>query len=200
MRALPRHHRPALIIDTEGSLKEYEEPTLVDGIWVASPRLNSRTFFQHKLEMSYDAVFGLQLDYVEFISAPLSPLPDEMKDETYRSEILALKRAADEALRNNPVIGYSDEMPFARDLTSYRPCKSGECPIGNLFTDAARWYTKADVAFITSGGVRGPGWAAGDVHVSDLYEALPFTNNLCTGRMNGIHLFQLLNYSMSVAT
>eukprot|EP00984_Skeletonema_dohrnii_P020365 scaffold9895_cov67-Skeletonema_dohrnii-CCMP3373.AAC.1 len=88
MRALPRHHRPAMIIDTAGSLQEYEEPTLVDGIWVASPRLNSRTFFQHKLEMSYDAVFGLQLDYVEFISAPLSPLPDEMKDETYRSEIL----------------------------------------------------------------------------------------------------------------
>jgi len=200
MLALPRHHRPAMIIDTAGSLKEYEEPTLVDGIWVASPRLNSRTFFQHKLEMSYDAVFGLQLDYVEFTSAALSPLPDEMKDETYRSEILALKRAADEALRNNPVIGYSDEMPFARDSTSYRPCKSGECPIGNLFTDAARWYTNADVAFITSGGVRGPGWAAGDVHVSDLYEALPFTNKLCTGRMNGVHLFQLLNYSMSVAT
>eukprot|EP00984_Skeletonema_dohrnii_P038088 scaffold40905_cov167-Skeletonema_dohrnii-CCMP3373.AAC.1 len=91
-------------------------------------------------------------------------------------------------------------MPFARDSTSYRPCKSGECPIGNLFTDAARWYTNADVAFITSGGVRGPGWAAGDVHVSDLYEALPFTNKLCTGRMNGVHLFQLLNFSMSVAT
>ena len=201
MRALPPHHKPAMIIDTgEGSFHEYEEPTLVDGIWVAIPRLNSRTYFQHRLEISYDEIDGLQLDYVEFVSAPLSPLPDEMKDETYRSEIIALKRAADEALRNNPVVGYSDEMPFARDLTSYRPCKSGECPIGNLITDAARWYANADVAFITSGGVRGPGWKAGEVHVNNIWESLPFPNNLCTGRINGVHLFQLLNYSMSVAT
>ena len=200
MALLPQGHRPAMIIDIEGNVKEYEEPTLIEGIWVASLELNSRTYFQHKLEMSYDTTYGLQLDNVELISAPLSPLPDEMKDEIYRQEIDTLRKAADEAMTNNPIIGYSDEMPFARDLTSYRPCKSGECPIGNLFTDAARWYTKADVAFITSGGVRVPGWAAGDVHVSDLYEALPFTNNLCTGRMNGVHLFQLLNYSMSVAT
>ena len=201
MRELPPHHKPAMIIDTgEGSFHEYEEPTLVDGIWVAIPRLNSRTYFQHRLEISYDEIDGLQLDYVEFVSAPLSPLPDEMKDETYRSEIIALKRAADEALRNNPIVGYSDEMPFARDLTSYRPCKSGECPIGNLITDAARWYANADVAFITSGGVRGPGWKAGEVHVNNIWESLPFPNNLCTGRINGVHLFQLLNYSMSVAT
>lgn len=200
MQELPQQHRPAMIIDTEGSLGEYEVPALVDGIWVASPKLSSRSYFQHKLEMSYDEINGLQLDYVEFISAPLSPLPDKMKDETYRSEIIALKSAADEASQHNPVIGYSDKMPFARNSTSYRPCKSGECPIGNLFADAARWYTDVDIAFITSGGVRGPGWQAGDVHVSDIWEALPFPNNLCTGRMNGVHLFQLLNYSISVAT
>jgi len=173
MLQLPRDHRPAMIIDIEGNIKEYEEPTLIEGMWVVSLELNSGTYFQHKLEMSYDTIYGLQLDNVEFISAPLSPLPDEMKDEIYRSEIITLRRAADEAMINNPVIGYSDEMPFARDLTSYRPCKSGECPIGNLFTDAARWYAKADVAFITSGGVRGPGWQAGDVHVSNVWESLP---------------------------
>ena len=200
MRALPQHHRPAMIIDTEGSIEEYESPTLVDGIWVSSLRLNSRTFFQHKLEMSHDKKFGLQLDNVEFISAPLSPLNNEMKDEVYRSEIIALKRAADEALINNPVVGYSTEMPFARDMTTFRPCKAGECPIGNLYADAARWYANTDIAFITSGGVRGSGWPAGEVHVSDIWQALPFPNNLCTGKINGVHLFQLLNYSISAAT
>eukprot|EP00985_Skeletonema_marinoi_P011705 scaffold5563_cov144-Skeletonema_marinoi.AAC.1 len=200
MALLPQGHRPAMIIDIEGNVKEYEEPTLIEEIWVASLEMNSRTYFQHKLEMSYDTTYGLQLDNVELISAPLSPLPDEMKDEIYRQEIDMLRKAADEAMTNNPIIGYSDEMPFARDLTSYRPCKSGECLIGNLFTDAARWYAKADVAFITSGGVRGPGWQAGDVHVSNVWESLPFPNLLCTGKINGVHLFQLLNYSMSVAT
>lgn len=51
-----------------------------------------------------------------------------------------------------------------------------------------------------TGGVRGPGWPAGSVKVSNIWSALPYPNNLCTGVMNGIHLFQLLNYSMSVAT
>lgn len=36
--------------------------------------------------------------------------------------------------------------------------------------------------------------------MSDIWGALPFPNTLCTGYINGVHLFQLLNYSMSVAT
>ncbi|KAL7545481.1 hypothetical protein ACHAWF_008832 [Thalassiosira exigua] len=202
MLTLPTHHRPAMIIDIGGNFEEYETPTLVEKIWVASHRWDSRTYFHHKLNILYGGPDGPALQSApEFKSVPLSPLPDDLKDDIYKSEILALRKEADIALKNNPVVGHSTFMPVTRDSSSdYRPCKSGECPIGNLFTDAARWYTGADVAFITSGGVRGPGWPAGEVHVSDVWAALPFPNMLCTGYMNGVHLFQLLNYSMAVAT
>ena len=56
------------------------------------------------------------------------------------------------------------------------------------------------LGLVCAGGVRGPGWPAGEVKVSNIWSSLPYPNNLCTGVMNGIHLFQLLNYSMSVAT
>ena len=133
MLTLPSEHRPALIIDTGGHFEEYREPKLLDGVWIASHRLNSRTYFQHKLTLSYDEHHiestrsVPKVENVEFLSVPLSPLPEEVKDEIYRSEILALREAADEALKNNPVVGYSDYMPITRDSSKYRPCKSGEC-------------------------------------------------------------------------
>jgi 2',3'-cyclic-nucleotide 2'-phosphodiesterase (5'-nucleotidase family) len=70
-------------------------------------------------------------------------------------------------------------MPLSR-IDDYRACQAGECPIGNLFTDAIRWFTGTDVAFTSSGGYRGEGWSAEDgVRLTDLYAALPFPN---TGR------------------
>ena len=53
---------------------------------------------------------------------------------------------------------------------------------------------------LPSGGLRGEGWPAGEVHVSDIWAALPFINHMCTGAMSGVSVFRLLNYSTSVAT
>jgi len=41
----------------------------------------------------------------------------------------------DEALMNNPMVGYSGFMPVTRDSTHYRPCKSGEC-VSNCLQDS----------------------------------------------------------------
>ena len=119
--------RPAMIIDTGGNFEEYKVPKLVEGIWIASHGWNSRHYFHHKLNISYDGSSGPKLESVEFKSAPLSPLPEEAKDEIYRSEIVVLREAADVALKNNPIVGYSDFMPVTRDSSKYMPCKSGEC-------------------------------------------------------------------------
>lgn len=190
---------PALIVDTAGHFKEYSTPKVVDRIWVASHSFDRDNFFQHQLTISKSSN-GPRLDNVTYTIMPLSPLPNEAVDNIYKYEIKALRLAADKALKYNPIIGYSAFMPVSRDTTIYRGCKAGECPIGNLVCDAARWYADADVAFITSGGVCGPGWPAGGVAVSDIWNALPYPNTLCKGYMNGIHLFQLLNYSISIAT
>merc|ERR1719253_1124637 len=84
-------------------------------------------------------------------------------------------------------------------MDEWRMCMGGECPLGNLFTDAIRWSTNADFAVLASGGLRGPGWPAGNVTVGDLWAALPFINQLCTGVMSGVSIYRLLNYSTAVS-
>jgi hypothetical protein len=69
-----------------------------------------------------------------------------------------------------------------------------------LFTDSLRWRANSDIAFTSSGGYRGPGKPAGKIRFSDLYAALPFPNTMCEGVMSGLSLFNLLNYTTSVAT
>ena len=92
-------------------------------------------------------------------------------DEQFAADISYVHALAAQAAANDPVLGHSGEMPLIRD-DDWRLCMGGECPGGNLFTDAIRWYAEADVAFISSGGVRGPGWPAGDVKVSDIWKTL----------------------------
>jgi hypothetical protein len=57
-----------------------------------------------------------------------------------------------------------------------------------------------DARILTLRFIRGEGSDAGEVRVSDLWGALPFLNNICTGVMSGVSVFCLLNYSTAVAT
>ena len=94
-----------------------------------------------------------------------------------------LRVLADDAQTDTPIIGYTEFMPIHR-IDEFRKCKAGECPVGNLFTDAIRWYTKTDVGFTSSGGYRGLGWPEGPVKLTDLYASLPFPNTPCQGKEN----------------
>jgi 2',3'-cyclic-nucleotide 2'-phosphodiesterase (5'-nucleotidase family) len=122
------------------------------------------------------------------------------KDEQYAADVLYMRSLAEIAFENDPIVGYSGFVPLMRSAGNIRLCMGGECPIGNLFTDALRWYTGSDLAFVTSGGVRGPGWEEGPVRVQDIWDALPFANTICTGSILGVHLFGIFNYSTSLAT
>jgi len=133
MLALPIKLRPAAIVDTIGHYEEeYGTPILNGTTWIASHGWNSRSFFAHKLNLSYGHPNGPKLESMQFVSAPLSLLPEDAKDDIYKREILTLRHAADEALKHNPVVGYSEFMPMVRDSTKYRPCKAGEC-VRNCF-------------------------------------------------------------------
>jgi len=86
MLALPAELRPATIIDTIRNYEEqYSTPTLDGTTWIASHDWNSRSFFAHKLNISYGTGHDPninrlpKLESMEFISAPLSPLPEEAK-------------------------------------------------------------------------------------------------------------------------
>lgn len=55
----------------------------------------------------------------------------------------------------------SPPFPGTASVSSALSLAVGECPLGNLYTDAYRWRFGADIAFSTCGGLRGPGWPAG---------------------------------------
>lgn len=187
---------PALLIDVEGNDPSFATPRKVDNVWVVSFVLDADGYYHHKLTLSQD---GKNITDIELIQESLEALNNTLKDDEYVSNIAALREQADKASANDPVVGQSTFMPASRD-ENYRRCKAGECELGNLFTDALRWWANADFAVASSGGFRGPGWEAGDVTVSDIWGALPFPNNPCIGVMNGISVFKMLNYSVNVAT
>jgi 7 transmembrane sweet-taste receptor of 3 GCPR/5'-nucleotidase, C-terminal domain len=227
LQAMMEHdHPPALILDLEGNSPPYDIPRRVgsnNNIWLISYFMSGSDYRQHVITIDDNdssVVTNVTMIYKDLTAAPL---PEMYKDEEYRGHIASLRLLASEAATNNPRVGAtSTDMPATR-VGNYRRCKAGECESGNLFNDAARWWydtTSASnanagttstsslnktldnvvVAFSNSGGYRGPGWPAGPVHVNDIWATLPFDNLLCTGKMTGISLFRLFNYSISVAT
>lgn len=167
-------HPPALIIDVMGNDAKYSSPTEIGpgGVWIHSHSLEPEYYNQHVLTVSED---GLTLHNVTFILKDFANMTAAAKDDRYDSDVAFLRTLADEALENDPVVGASGFMPLSR-TGSYRRCNGGECELGNLFTDALHWRTGTDVAFISSGGLRGEGWPAGNVSVSHIWQALPFPN------------------------
>ncbi|KAL3943618.1 MAG: hypothetical protein SGBAC_002327 [Bacillariaceae sp.] len=197
LQAVTNHEfPPALVVYMEEKIEKYAVPTLLGGVWVVSYEISSSQYDEMTLQI---ADGGRALDSVELVGIDMATIPDELKDESYVRLQTTLSQLATEAAGNDPVVGQSVEVPVQRTGT-YRRCKAGMCETGNLYTDAIRWYTKSDIAFQGSGGFRGTGWAAGGVQVSDLWSALPFDNDVCTGVISGANMFQLFNYSIHYAT
>uniref|UniRef100_A0A7S4JBK6 G-protein coupled receptors family 3 profile domain-containing protein n=1 Tax=Odontella aurita TaxID=265563 RepID=A0A7S4JBK6_9STRA len=200
-------HPPALIIDVENNDGDtYRQPTRVGSgrVWVVSYQTGTRGYYQHQIDLGYGSTsFGRPHPVnVTLIARDMKYMPEEYRDDIWFSQIERLRALAIEADSNDPIVGHTaHSMPVARSTEgNYRRCQAGECEIGNLFADALRWRADANVAFITSGGLRGGGWNAGPVKMSFLWESLPFPNTMCTGVMNGVSLFRLVNYTVGVAT
>jgi len=188
---------PAVIIDVRDNGKGvYNEPTTYNGVFVVSYFNLYKHFYQNRITIQNGRVTDLEL-----VFQPMDTIPPEVKDETFRRDISFLRQLADEAAANDPIEGSSELMPVVMDFsTNLRWCMGGECPMGNLFTDAMRWKVDADWAFINSGGIRGPGWKAGPVRVSDIWATLPFPNSICTGYTSGVSIFRIMDYSLSMAS
>jgi len=203
LQAALNHPHPPLIFYAYGNFDdnhEYSQPKIVgNGTTVVFDTPQSGKTLTHLRVEFGDAGNQKVVTNLTWNETNIGRLPLEFKDDAYVEDLKFLRTLADQALENDPIVGYSGYMPFTRE-GNWRKCMGGECPIGNLFTDAIRWMTNSDIAILNSGGLRGPGWDAGPVRVSDIYGALPFINNLCTGVMSGVSVFRMFNYSTAVAT
>ena len=194
LQAALEHPHPPVVFSRE---YKTSDPELVNNQTLVITFFHNQDIASHLL-VHIDIVDWTITNYT-YVTVDLQSLPVEYKDGKYVQDMIFLRGLADEALTNDPVVGSSDFMPFTR-IDDWRMCMGGECSIGNLYTDAIRWFSDADFAVMSSGGLRGEGWDAGYVRVSDLWAALPFLNHVCTGTMSGVSVFKLLNYSTAVAT
>ena len=196
--ALQHPSPPVVISEVRGG---YSTPQLVNNNRTLVLTIDNGGDILSRLHVEVD-LRSLAISSYTYDTINLEELPAEYKDADYIEDMTYLRTLADDALANDPVVGITGFMPMTRTIirSDWRMCMGGECPIGNLFTDALRWAGGADFAVLNSGGLRGEGWPAGEVHVSDLWSALPFVNHICTGVMSGVSVFRLLNFSTSVAT
>eukprot|EP00584_Thalassiosira_punctigera_P010678 CAMPEP_0172535426 /NCGR_PEP_ID=MMETSP1067-20121228/7438_1 /TAXON_ID=265564 ORGANISM="Thalassiosira punctigera, Strain Tpunct2005C2" /NCGR_SAMPLE_ID=MMETSP1067 /ASSEMBLY_ACC=CAM_ASM_000444 /LENGTH=1140 /DNA_ID=CAMNT_0013320359 /DNA_START=87 /DNA_END=3509 /DNA_ORIENTATION=+ len=201
LAALAHPHPPLVFFYAHESYQEQFSPTIVNSSTLVFHQPDSTDYLTHvQLEVGqYDTNKKRSITNMTSSRIDLRNLPLEFMDDSYIKDKQYLRKLSDQALENNPIVGMSGLMPPSRD-GNMRKCMSGECPMGNLFTDSLRWASNADCAVISSGGLRGPGWDEGSVSVGDLWTALPFVNYICTGVMSGVSVYRLLNYSTAVAT
>lgn len=190
---LSYENKPNGIVEVLGIAPEFYGGGEKNGVLVNSLAVDEETYYHLTIDKK-----GTTVSNFTFFTENLFQLPNELKDDKFDSDIKFLRNLAVQAFFNDPIVGSSETVPVHRKGT-YRRCAAGECELGNLFTDALQWWTNADIAFVSSGGLRGLGWQAGNVKVSDLWNALPFPNTDCTGLMTGVSLFKLFNYSTSIA-
>ena len=95
----------------------------------------------------------------------------------------------------NRKIGVSKVELITHDKDGNRIVRNGETNLGNLCSDALRFETGADIAFVNGGGLRAP-MSAGDVTFNDIFSVFPFNNQIVTAEITGQILLDMLEMSM----
>lgn len=185
--------KPAAIITTFASFDFYQ----ANGTWVAGFTESETLIFHHRFGI--DPTIPSAFASAERRTSDITKISVSIKDSYYVEKQVALKIEANKAAANDPVVGQTGFMPFTR-TGEFRMCYRGDCESGALWTDATKWKTNADFSFESAGGLRGPGWPAGPVKISNLWSTVPFANTLCTGKISGVTLYKIMNYSISQAT
>ena len=168
---LDNEHHPSLIIDVEGEeVSSYGMPQRIRtesnsnaDSWILSYDDDVDVLRQIRISPLNGRA---SISKVEVLEHSMENFDNVQKDEKLAHDIAFLRELADEALQNDPIKGLSMAMPIMR-TNRFRACFGGECPIGNLVTDALRWYTNVDFAFIESSGLQGLGWPEGAVKVRE---------------------------------
>ncbi|CAB9513893.1 Metabotropic glutamate receptor-like protein [Seminavis robusta] len=201
-------NRPAVILDAGGNeVDDYSTPVRLNStahekrdVWLHSYITNSETYWQHQITINTTAQPPVVTNVSAVFVESIADLPEEYKKDTlYQNQIRLLRQFANEAIEHDVVVGTALAMPTQR-VGPYIRCLGGECEAGNLFANAMQWEAQTDIAFLASGGLRGNGWEAGPVHLSEIWGMLPFPNTICTGTMSGVSLFNILEYSIRTAT
>lgn len=123
------------------------------------------------------------------------------QDPTVQAIITPTYKVPVQELMNTYVGTTTVELPLS--VGGERICRSRECLLGNLVTDAMLWKVNTlnpddlyDVALQNGGGLRAP-IDAGKVSVGEVLEVLPFGNTIATFEITGTHVISALESGVS---
>lgn len=116
----------------------------------------------------------------------------EEQDETVSEYIDSIKENSASLL--NKVLAHSDIELSTKNADGIRIVRSRETSIGNFCTDAYRFVTGADIAFVNGGGVRKT-LPKGDITYADLINVHPFGNTVSCKKVTGQQILDALEHS-----
>jgi 2',3'-cyclic-nucleotide 2'-phosphodiesterase (5'-nucleotidase family)/DNA-binding beta-propeller fold protein YncE len=148
-----------------------------------------------------DVTFAGDGTVSHFSGYPLLMDDSVAQDPAIQSIITPTYKVPVEELMNTYVGTTTLELPLS--VGGERICRTGECLLGNLVTDAMLWKVNTldpdnpyDIAFQNGGGLRA-GIDAGPVSVGEVLEVLPFGNTMATFEITGTHLMDALESGVS---
>lgn len=119
----------------------------------------------------------------------------EEKDPDIEAFIGTIHEDFDEMM--NRVVAHIDfDLPIM-DADGSRLARLKEMGIGDLVTDAIRFASGADIAYMNGGGIRN-GLSEGDLTFSDLINVTPYGNMICMTEVTGQELLDMLEYFYSL--
>lgn len=114
---------------------------------------------------------------------------ESIPDEETAAFIGTIQAAQNEIL--NTVVGKTEVKLDGERETN----RTGETNLGNLATDALRWYTKADIAFTNGGGIR-KSIEEGNITQRDVVEVFPFGNSVVTIEVSGEQILAAMEHGL----
>ena len=162
------------------------------------------TKLKHIGKMTISADGTLTSELVDVVPAPENlpadswKAPEDRKGkfvDTRTYELIGEINEAQDAILDQKI----GETPFTLyncdPETGVRRVRNGETNIGNMYADAYREVTGADVAFINGGGLRAS-IEAGDITYREAMSVQPFGNMVCSARVTGQQILDMLEFGV----
>uniref|UniRef100_A0A6U3DGF0 G-protein coupled receptors family 3 profile domain-containing protein n=1 Tax=Entomoneis paludosa TaxID=265537 RepID=A0A6U3DGF0_9STRA len=203
---------PLAIVDIWGhAAKQQGQDTSVERLdnpaqtWLVSYQASRTEYHQVQFTWNNTASSQLSIDQAVLSHQDLQDLPSEVQTPEYWQDLENVRQYARQAYQTALVTEQgiaSQAMPPPTTNDNYRHCYLGECALGNVVANAflALDNHTADVAFLPSFLLDGPGWKARDIHYLELLENIPYAAQTCTGTLTGLHLLRVLQNSLDQAT
>ncbi len=119
------------------------------------------------------------------------------EDESVKSKIDSLKAEYNELLKT--VIGYTNYDLKITDNAGIRIVRQRETNLGDLISDAYRNLLGADIGIQNGGGIR-TNIEKGDITLKNVFDVLPFGNNLCLIEASGKEILNALEFGAKNVT